>query len=78
MTENYEIDDLKRKVEDAKMKLTAEIKVTDFFFFKTLKEYKTYDELHVPDKYYLTCHPPFPLTSAVEEAGCYRAESPEG
>ncbi|KAM4547880.1 spermatogenesis-associated protein 1 [Odontesthes bonariensis] len=27
MTENYEIDDLKRKVEDAKMKLTAEIKL---------------------------------------------------
>lgn len=30
MTESYEIDDLKRKVEDAKMKLLTEIKVTFF------------------------------------------------
>lgn len=30
MTESHEIDNLKRKVEDAKMKLVTEIKVTDF------------------------------------------------
>lgn len=29
MTESHEIDNLKRKVEDAKMKLVTEIKVTD-------------------------------------------------
>lgn len=32
MTESHEIDNLKRKVEDAKMKLVTEIKVTDFLF----------------------------------------------
>lgn len=30
MTESHEIDNLKRKIEDAKMKLVTEIKVTDF------------------------------------------------
>lgn len=30
MTESQEIDNLKRKIEDAKMKLVTEIKVTDF------------------------------------------------
>lgn len=30
MTESHEIDNLKRKVEDAKMKLVTEIKVTYF------------------------------------------------
>lgn len=29
MTESHEIDNLKRKVEDAKMKLVTEIKVSD-------------------------------------------------
>lgn len=32
MTESHEIDNLKRKVEDAKMKLVTEIKVTDFLW----------------------------------------------
>lgn len=30
MTESHEIDNLKRKVEDSKMKLVTEIKVTEF------------------------------------------------
>lgn len=30
MTESHEIDNLKRKVEDAKMKLVTEMKVTGF------------------------------------------------
>ena len=30
MKESYEIDNLRRKVEDARMKITTEIKVTNF------------------------------------------------
>lgn len=36
MTESQEIDNLKRKIEDAKMKLVTEIKVTDYLSISCL------------------------------------------
>lgn len=60
MTECYEIDELKRKVEHAKMKLLTEIKVSCFFFFILLL-FVLFSDL------FTNC--------AVEETSCYRAES---
>lgn len=48
MTESHEIDNLKRKVEDAKMKLVTEIKVSDVW--KLLKYLSWLVKRHIINK----------------------------